>query len=130
MKTGARLVVLSCLFFGGLGCGAASSPPAIDQLVYDHNPIAVGKQANLSGSFTFADSSGDARELNVTVQLPSGQSQALPASPIAGAAGQKSGTLTFALTVIPPVAGHYGFELWIVDGGEASNHLTGSFDAQ
>jgi hypothetical protein len=134
MGTGHRFVAISFLstsiFFVGCG-GAPPTPPQIDQLAYDPALISVGKQTNITGSLAFIDDSGDIHELDASIQLPSGQVQPFPPTPVAGVSGVKAGALNFALSVALPVAGRYQLEVWLVDdAGGDSNHLTGIVEAR
>ena len=124
-------MVSSLLAMSAIGCGgAANQPPVIQNLTYGPDKIALGKQTTISGNFTFTDDSGVLKELDASLQLPSGEVQAVPPTPIQGAPAQKSGTVTFSVTVAPLLAGRFRLDVWVVDGVGESNHLTGDVDVQ
>jgi hypothetical protein len=127
-----RLVAASLMFtICVAGCGGpASHPPTIANLSYSPKEISVGLKTTISGSFTFTDDDGDPQELAVALLPPTGPPQALPPTAIQGGSGQKAGTLTFAVILMPPVAGSYSLDLSLVDSTGASNHLTGALEAQ
>jgi hypothetical protein len=111
--------------------GPTGTAPVIADLSYSPAAITVGQQNTITGSFTFSDPDGDLKEIVVSVTTPDGQTQELPPQALQGEAGQTDGAGTIMLLLVPPAAGTYTLEVWLTDdGGNESNHLTGTLDAQ
>ena len=118
------------------GCGGSSgdaegTAPTIRDLTLTPTSIAVGAQATMTGALTFDDPDGDLSQVGVEITLPNGTKQALPKSAVQGASGLKEGPVDVALVVLPPTAGTYGIDVFVVDqAGHESNHLTVDVTAQ
>lgn len=123
-----KLVLLACSAATACG-GPSGAAPAATDLSYNPKTTAVGQQTTFSGTFAFADPDGDVLTLNSSLQLPSGQKQNLPSTAVPGAASQRSGTVSFAVALVPPTSGRYDLALWLVDGaGHESNQLNGAIE--
>ncbi len=110
---------------GGTG---NSATPQISNLTYP-NAIAENSNGtvNVNGTLNFTAVGGGLATLNVTVFDANGQQLSTFSTPIAGLAGQTSGTLsaTFVLTVTG--TGTFTFRISVTDaGGSKSNELTGT----
>jgi hypothetical protein len=111
-----------------LGCGGdGGDPPAISALTYGPDTIPSAQQSSVSGTLQFQDPDADLTQLGAAVTLPDGTVQELPLTALQGYAGQVTGRVTLTLTIVPPVAGTYGFEVWVIDAQDhASNRLEGT----
>jgi hypothetical protein len=106
--------------------------PTISELTYNPTTITVGQQATVTGTVRFDDPDGDVAQLGIEIVLPNQQHQNLPLTDVQGLVGMMTeGTIGWAIIVVPPLAGRYGFSLWITDSeANASNKLDGSLMAQ
>lgn len=116
---------------GALGGGGNSSTlPTISNLSY--SPNSATQSANgtvtVNGSINFADSGGDLSTFNVTILDANGQQLSATSSPIPGASGQTSGTLSGSFLVSIGNVGTFRFRVSVTDrSGSTSNELTGTF---
>lgn len=123
-------VLLLCLPAGGCSEDGGDTP-TISALSYGPDTIPVGVQSAIQGTLRFEDPDADLTQLGAAVTLPDGSVQALPLTALQGYAGQAAGQVTLTLALVPPVAGRYGFEVWVVDAQEhASNRLRGTLQVQ
>ena len=73
----------------------------------------------------------DPVELGVELTLPDQSKQTLPKTALQNVGTMTSGTINWALIVVPPAAGTYRMALWITDAnGNDSNRLEGTATAQ
>lgn len=119
-----------------VACAACSTDdpghaPSISMLAYGPMAVSVGQQTAITGTLEFVDDDADVATLGIELTLPGGSRQALPLVDIEHAPGQTTDTVSFSLLLVPPRAGEYAFDLWLVDlAGQESNRLTGSLEAQ
>jgi hypothetical protein len=115
------------------GCGdesagdtPAGDAPHISDLSYSPNTGTVNQQLTIIGQVVFTDVDADANRFAAEVRGP-GLSASVPATAATGVTGHTEGTLIFQLTILPPVAGDYEFDIWMIDAqGNLSNRLTGA----
>jgi len=115
-----------------LGCGdSGGDPPTITALTYSPDAIPAAQQSAIHGTLQFEDPDADLTQLGAAVTLPDGTVQDLPLTGLKGYAGQATGQVTLTLAIVPPVAGTYGFEVWVIDAEDhASNRLQGTLHVQ
>lgn len=105
--------------------------PAIANLTAAPLTAAVGATTTINGTLAFTDPDGDLAAIAITVTLPDGTTQELPASPVQGVTTQTEGTVTWALLLMPPAAGRYDLAISLLDEADhASNALTTAITAQ
>src|SRR5687767_5502312 len=126
-----RTILLASLLFAA-ACGSDSgTAPSISALTYAPMTITAGQQATVTGSMAFDDKDGDLAEMGADVILPDQSKQSIPMTDIRALGDQKTGTINFALTIVPPTAGVYKFSMFVVDDGDnTSNKLDGQLTAQ
>ncbi len=117
-----------------VGCGSDDGPEGkastIASLVYSPNMATAGMPVVLQGMFVYSDPDADVAKFAAEVTLPDGGKQPVGPSDIAAGSGV-SGTSSFMLTFTPLIAGHYTFDVWLLDdAGHESNRLTGTLDVQ
>ena len=106
------------------------TPPRIAGLSLAPTTLTAGQRNALTGTMLFADSEADVVNLGLAIELPDGSKQT-PAPIDVSAAGATQGRLQINLTVMPPSAGTYHFEVWLDDaGGNESNRLQMTAQAQ
>jgi hypothetical protein len=82
----------------------------------------------VSGSVDFTDSGGDLANLTLTVLDPSGKQLSSTTSPIQGASGKTSGSISGIVQVAAATVGIYTIKVSVTDaGGSRSNELNGTF---
>jgi hypothetical protein len=123
------------LALGGLlllACAADDGDaPTISTLTYGPDTIAPGVQSTISGTLSFADPDADLTQLGVALTLPDGHVQQLPLTTLQGYTGQAAGQVTLTLALVPPSAGAYAFEVWVLDAQDhASNRLSGTLHVE
>jgi hypothetical protein len=113
-------------------CGGGSSappplPPTISNLSYSPSVAdyqSGGGAITITGTISFNDPAGQLASIMITTS--GGGNVTIPAT---GASGHTSGSLTGSFQVSTNTAGHFTFDVWVVDtNGSTSNHLSGSFD--
>jgi hypothetical protein len=104
--------------------------PTISTLTYSPNTATHGVTLTVTGSFMFTDEDGDLAELGGGITLPDQTKMTLAKTNIRAIGDQTSGSLGFQLQVTPPVAGAYGFQLFVTDESDnVSNRLDGTITA-
>ena len=111
------------------GCGSDSAssgtPPTISALSITPMDVTVGMSNTLTASLTVDDPEGDESEVDVTIKIPSGASQALPPTMIQGAGATTAVPLQVFLVLDPPTAGAYDLTFQCTDAeGNQSNALS------
>ena len=129
MKRILRMAALASMLLigacGGDGGGSIDSTPAIANLrISPASALQLpGGTVTVTGTIDFTDAGGDASMLHLTTSA--GANLSIPVS----LPGVTSGTIVGDFAVSVDQAGHYTFDVWLVDAaGNSSNHLTGSFD--
>jgi|GEM_PF-5746966 len=117
---------------GGGGGGGGTAPgtaPSISKLTYSPTVARVGSGAvSVTGTIEFSDARGDLATLTLIVLDAQQKQLSSVTSPIQGAAGQTSGTLTGAVQVAATTAGTFTIQVFVTDSaGARSNVLDGSF---
>lgn len=108
-----------------------TSPPSISSLTAAPLTVPAGASSTISGQLHFTDPDGDVDLIAITVVLPDGSSQDIPAADVQGVAGMSEGDLTWAVILNPPSAGRYDLELSLIDAGDnESNVLTTTITVQ
>ena len=117
---------------GGVATGgSAAAHPIVSDLKYSPDTATVGQKTTVNGSVTFEAPNGNVTLLGLAITLPDGTSQDLPKIEVKDAAGLKKGWTSFVFYLVPPAAGTYDFEVWLVDAdGNESNRLTGKVGAE
>lgn len=127
MKFQLETAALSALL-ATLAVGCSSEPPQISNLQYDEVTLHVGDTDTLTGTFDFSDPDKNVKTIGIEITLPSGEKGELPRSQLSGTDGMSSGTVNWALFLMPKVAGDFGFSLFVIDAdGNQSNRLHGAF---
>ena len=123
---------LALCFLLLVGCGDDDGDtPTASALTYSPDTIPGGQQSAINGTLHFEDPDADLTQLGASVTLPDGTVQELPLTALQGYAGQSTGQVTMTLAIVPPVAGTYGFEVWLIDAqAHASNRLQGTLHVQ
>jgi hypothetical protein len=119
------ITLLLCLSLAlAAGCATDTSTPEISDLTATPSTMKVGQQATVTGTFHFDDADGDLEQLNGEITMPDGTKQALRNTDVTGIGAMTTGTLSWAMIVVPPAAGSYKLELWVTDAdGHESNRL-------
>ena len=105
--------------------------PTISNLTIANSSLVVGQQTTVSGTLGFADPDGDLVDLGVELTLPDQSKQSLPMTALMNVGTMTSGSISWALIVVPPSAGTYKLALWITDmNGNESNRLETAATAQ
>jgi len=117
-----------------LGACSSEDPgdaPTLANVTLDQATMEVGSQNVVTGTLDFSDPDGDVLEAGIEIVLPNGSRQALPPTPVASAEGLLEGTVALTLAIVPPMAGSYDLEIWLIDSGENdSNRLTVALTAE
>lgn len=132
MKRLAMILTFVSLF---VGCGAedekSGAAPEISDLVYTPKTAAVGALLTVNGTLNFEDPDGDVTQVGFRGQAPDGKWTPETLAAVQTPSAQTRGSATFAAGLLPPSAGTYRFEVWLVDDkGNESNALTGEVEAQ
>jgi hypothetical protein len=127
---GALLALTACGGGGG-GGGPAATPPTITGLSYSPGGAYVGagdgRQA-IDGQLTFTDAGGDLASLTLTVLDAQGTVVDAVTSPVQGAGGHTSGTVSAQVVVATGTVGTYTLKVVASDAaGARSNELSGTF---
>lgn len=130
-RTLASLVVLASSLVVGCTDEPGGKPPSISDLSLSPTALTARQQNTIAGSLAFVDPDADVLELGVSVELPDGSRQTLPATDVLSSAGVTEGSIQVTLAIVPPAVGAYRFELWLVDAlGSESNRLEATAQAQ
>lgn len=116
---------------GGGGGGNAGNAPVIANLRYAPGFAqlnAGGGTVTVTGSVDFTDPDGDVSSVVIETFDPAGQPLGSTTTPVPGAAGLRSGTVTVSVLAPTTVAGDFTFQVFVADAtGRTSNRLTGTF---
>ena len=131
LRFASPLILVALAACGG-GSSTPSGPaPTISNFAITPATASVGKSNTLLGTLIVTDADADASEVDATIVLPTGQSQALPPTPLTGAAGNTAEVVQLAILLMPPVAGSYQVSVVVKDAeGLPSNTLTATIVAQ
>ncbi|MGE0870745.1 MAG: hypothetical protein AB7P03_19420 [Kofleriaceae bacterium] len=122
------LIALAC---AGCASDDPGDPPAISDLTYSPDTWTVGQQTLISGTLAFHDPDADVEKIGFELRLPGGATQPVSPGPTPGTSGRTDAGVSFAIGVVPPAAGAYSFEVWLIDeAGNESNRLSGTANAQ
>lgn len=114
---------LSFLLAGGCAADDGTAPE-ISDLTATPTTMTVGQQVTVTGTLHFDDPEGDLDQLGAEITIPDGTKQALRNVDLSTVGTVTTGTLTWALIVVPPAAGTYTLALWVTDAnGNDSNRL-------
>ncbi len=124
-------VLVSSWAIGCTDSAPDGTPPSISNLSLTPMTLTTGQQNLLAGALAFVDPDADVLELGVSVELLDGSRQTLPIVDVRSSAGVAEGSVQVTLSMVPPAAGTYRFQLWLIDalGGE-SNRLEATAQAQ
>jgi hypothetical protein len=107
---------LPLLFSTLAACGGSSgAAPTISNLSIKPSTVSVGTASTVTGTLVVSDGDLDETEIDATITLPNGQSQALPPTVLQGAATQTSAAIQFAMLIDPPTAGKYVVSITVKD---------------
>src|SRR5688572_10897000 len=84
-----------------------STAPTISNLTYSPSSVTVGQQATISGTLAFVDPDGDLHQLGAEITMPDNSKQELAMVNLQNVGSMTDGSLSWALIVVPPMAGTY-----------------------
>jgi len=101
-----------------------TATPEISDLTATPSTMKVGQQATVTGTLHFDDADGDLSTLDGEITMPDGTKAALRSTDVTAIGAMTTGTLSWAMIVVPPSAGSYTLTLWVTDAdGHESNRL-------
>ena len=109
-----------------------TAPSVSDLLITtDVSAAPVGASLAIDGTLTVEDPDGDVNQLRITVNLPDGSAQELPANSVSGTTGMTAFSIRLAMILRPPVAGDYRVDVRVDDdAGNLSNPVSFVVTAQ
>jgi N-acetylneuraminic acid mutarotase len=116
---------------GGGGGSSSNTAPSISDLSFSPPAMYVnfgGGQADISGTFDFADPDGDLSTATITVLDAGGHTVQTETIDIADVAGSTSGTIQGTVTITTSVLGDFTVQLYVTDASSLhSNTIVSTF---
>jgi hypothetical protein len=131
------LVLLFLFLMTSCGGGSSTSSgigtpdpsiPSVSNLTLSQVQNSGGGNLSFNMSFSFTDQGGDLSSVTVFAYDANGTIVAMNTTPLAGYAGQTTGTVTSVLTVSTATKGSFSGGVYVSDaGGRQSNRLSTTF---